>query len=98
MAAGAVIVAMLSLGAVEACYGLVQYLTGYPLIFGYTKTINLEMATGTYINYDHFAGLMEMLVPIALAGAFFSSPVFREIIETNSSNRELSRVARIFQS
>ena len=50
--------ALLVLGAVEACFGLVQFLTGYAQIFGYTKTINIGMATGTYINYDHFAGLM----------------------------------------
>jgi len=27
--------------------------------FHLRKTINLEMATGTYINYDHFAGLLK---------------------------------------
>jgi O-antigen ligase len=63
--------ALLGLGAVEAAFGLVQFLTGDPRIFAYTKTINLEMATGTFINYDHFAGLMEMTLPLALAGAFY---------------------------
>ncbi len=33
--------------------------------------MNIEMATGTYINYSHFAGLIEMILPFALAGAFY---------------------------
>jgi O-antigen ligase len=69
--------ALLGLGAMEACFGLVQFLTGYPQIFGYTKTINLEMATGTFINYDHFAGLMEMILPFALAGAFYQLSIIK---------------------
>ncbi len=59
--------ALLGLGAFEAAYGLFQYLTGWQRIFWYAKTVNLEMATGTYINYDHYAGLLEMILPFALA-------------------------------
>lgn len=62
--------ALLGLGTFEACYGLFQYLTGWQYIFTYAKTVNLEMATGTYINYDHFAGLEEMILPFALACAY----------------------------
>ena len=62
--------AILGLGTFEACYGLFQYLTGWQRIFSYEKTVNLEMATGTYINYDHFAGLLEMTLPFALACAY----------------------------
>ena len=65
-----VVFALLGLGMFEACYGLFQYLTGWQQIFTYAKTINLEMATGTYINYDHFAGLLEMIFPFALACAY----------------------------
>jgi O-antigen ligase len=62
--------ALLGLGAFEAAYGLFQYLTGWQRIFWYAKTVNLEMATGTYINYDHYAGLLEMILPFALALAY----------------------------
>jgi O-antigen ligase len=62
--------ALLGLGTFEVCYGLFQYLTGWQQIFSYTKTTNVEMATGTYINYDHFAGLLEMILPFALACAY----------------------------
>ena len=58
---------LLVLGTFEALYGLVQYLSGWQRIFGYIKTYNLEEATGTYINSNHFAGLLEMVIPFALA-------------------------------
>jgi O-antigen ligase len=62
-----IVYALLGLGAFESVYGLFQYLTGWQHIFWYAKTVNLEMATGTYINYDHFVGLLEMILPFALA-------------------------------
>jgi O-antigen ligase len=65
------IFALLALGTFEACYGLVQYLTGWQQIFTYVKKHNLEQATGTYINPNHYAGLLEMVLPFALAFAFY---------------------------
>src|SRR5207247_6491404 len=41
--------ALVSLGAFEALYGLIQYLTGWQQIFTYVKKYYLEEATGTYI-------------------------------------------------
>jgi O-antigen ligase len=58
---------LLALGAFEALYGLVQYLTGWQQIFTYVKKYYLEDATGTYINHNHFAGLLEMVLPFAVA-------------------------------
>jgi O-antigen ligase len=60
---------LVTLGLFEAFYGLVQYLTGWQKIFTYVKKYNLEQATGTYINRNHYAGLLEMLIPLALAMA-----------------------------
>jgi len=37
---------------------LVQYLTGWQQIFAYVKKYYLEDATGTYINRNHFDGLV----------------------------------------
>lgn len=65
------IFALLALGAFEALYGLVQYLTGWQQIFSYVKIFNVHEATGTYINRSHFAGLLEMILPFALALAFY---------------------------
>ena len=56
-----------ALGTFEALYGLVQYLTGWQRIFGYVKKYNLEEATGTYVNRNHFAGFLEMVIPFGVA-------------------------------
>ena len=58
--------ALVSLGAFEALYGLVQYLTGWQQIFAYVKKYYLEEATGTYINRNHFAGFLEMILPFVI--------------------------------
>jgi O-antigen ligase len=58
---------LLILGTFEAAYGLAQYLSGWQRIFVYAKKYNLEEATGTYINRNHFAGLLEMVIPFGLA-------------------------------
>ncbi len=65
------IFSLLGLGIFEAFYGLVQYLTGFQRIFAYVKKYDLEEATGTYINRNHFAGLLEMILPFSLALAFY---------------------------
>ena len=58
--------ALVSLGVFEALYGLIQYLTGWQQIFTYVKKYYLEEATGTYINRNHFAGFLEMVLPFAV--------------------------------
>jgi len=58
--------ALVSLGVFEALYGLIQYLTGWQQIFTYTKKYYLDDATGTYINRNHFAGFLEMILPFAV--------------------------------
>ena len=58
---------IVGLGVFEAFYGLVQYLTGWQRIFSYVKKYDLEEATGTYINRNHYAGLLEMLFPFTIA-------------------------------
>jgi len=58
---------LLILGAFEAFYGLVQSLTGWQQIFTYLKQSDLEEATGTYINRNHYAGMLEMILPFSLA-------------------------------
>jgi O-antigen ligase len=58
---------LVCLAAIESMYGLFQYLAGYHKIFWYQKTKYLEEATGTYLNHNHFAGLLTMALPPALA-------------------------------
>ena len=58
---------LLGIGTFEAFYGLIQYLTGWQQIFGYVKKYYLQDATGTYVNRNHFAGLLEIVLPFAVA-------------------------------
>lgn len=59
------------LGFFEAAYGILQYLTGSNKIFTYTNPFAAGEATGTYINRNHFAGLLELAVPFAAASSFY---------------------------
>jgi O-antigen ligase len=60
------------LGSLEAAYGIVQYLTGYQQIFGFTKQFYTDDATGTYINRNHFAGFLELVIPFAAVMVFYN--------------------------
>jgi O-antigen ligase len=62
---------LIVLGSLEAAYGMVQYLTGYQKIFGFTKQFYTDEATGTYINHNHFAGFLELVIPFAAMMVFF---------------------------
>jgi O-antigen ligase len=62
---------LLFLGLFEAFYGLVQYLTGWQQIFTYVKKYSLDDATGTYINRNHFAGFLEMVIPFSVSLSFY---------------------------
>lgn len=55
-------------GVLEALLALVQYFVLPGWIFGYINTWSI--ASGTLINKNHFAGLMELLIPIAFARAY----------------------------
>ncbi|HUJ32987.1 MAG TPA: O-antigen ligase family protein [Candidatus Acidoferrum sp.] len=65
------ILALMALGTAEAFYGLIQYLMNWQRIFWYAKKYDLEEATGTYINRNHFAGFLEMILPFAIAFALY---------------------------
>jgi O-antigen ligase len=65
------IASLLVLGTAEAFYGLVQYLSGWQKIFFYAKKYDLEEATGTYINRNHYAGFLEMILPFSVALLFY---------------------------
>ena len=61
------ILMLLLLGVFEAAYGTFQYLTGWQYIFTYAKQAYTDSGTGTYINRNHLAGLLEMVLPFAMA-------------------------------
>jgi O-antigen ligase len=61
-------------GVLEAFLGFFQYFLAPGWIFGY-KNIFYK-TSGTLINRNHFAGLLEMLVPVALGFAYSAARRF----------------------
>ena len=59
---------VVAIGIFEAAYVMVQAATRSELIFGYRKPPGAGFPSGTYVNRNHAAGLLEMALP--LAGAF----------------------------
>ena len=58
---------LVTLGALQAFYGLVEFLSGRQRILAYTKVYYTDSVTGTYINRNHFAGLLLLVLPLAAA-------------------------------
>jgi len=90
----AVIAAMIAVGAFEAIYGFVEYVGGGKSIFWNEMTVSRNAVSGTFINKNHFAGLLEMVVPVtvglcmALAPRSIRGGSFKvKALETMSSKR-----------
>jgi len=81
--------ALIVLGTFEAFYGLVQYLSGWQQIFAYAKKFDLEEATGTYINRNHYAGFLEMILPFCLAWVFYEYAKLRGARDTRTNLKTL---------
>jgi O-antigen ligase len=67
VARGALAAGLIVGGGVQATYGLAEYLSGRQHIFGYAKKYYTDVATGTFINRNHYAGYLEMTLPLAVA-------------------------------
>jgi O-antigen ligase len=88
------IYSVIALGCFEAFYGLFQYLTGWQQIFTYVKKYDLAEATGTYINRNHYAGFLEMVLPFSLALAFYEYGNFaRKQRQPSSRMRDMLRAS-----
>ncbi|MFQ5741289.1 MAG: hypothetical protein ACE5JX_20010 [Acidobacteriota bacterium] len=57
------VLSLLALGLAESLYGLVQYLVSFPYVLSYRNPFYANRATGTFINPNHFSGLLEMVLP-----------------------------------
>lgn len=66
------LVAVLIIGFAEALYGLYAYLNHSDSLLWFKKKYYADCVTGTYINRNHFAGLMNMCIPVSI-GLFLSS-------------------------
>lgn len=63
--------------AFQAALGLIQFASGNPLFY-FGIPANGQSAQGTYLNRDHFAALMEMAIPIAIAISIYSLSIYRQ--------------------
>jgi len=54
------------MGVLEAFYGLFELYNKNPRILFYKKIDNLDSVTGTFVNRNHLAGYLEMIIPLAL--------------------------------
>ncbi len=57
-----IILGLLILGLLESVYGLFQLVSGEPYILWWKKAYYVDVATGTFINRNHLAGFLSMLV------------------------------------
>jgi O-antigen ligase len=78
------ILSLIGLGLFEAFYGLAEYLAGWQYIWNVPRRYYIGSATGTYINHNHFAGLLEMILPLALCLALYNWQKARSRMRGNS--------------
>lgn len=90
--------ALIGLGLIEAVYGSVEYLTGQEKIFNFSKQYYTGMATGTFINHNHFAGFLEMTMPFLVGGGLYYFQVWQENRRRRYSSRQQQRASAGFQS
>jgi len=56
----------------QAGYGLYEFISGRQHIFGYQKQFFTDVATGTFISRNNYAGYLEMAIPVTLALAMLT--------------------------
>jgi O-antigen ligase len=81
---------LVALGLAEALYGLAQYTTDWQQVLAFKKVEYAAQATGTYINPNNFAGLLEMLLPLVFARTLL------EFEQWTASSRGSSRRAALW--
>lgn len=72
------ITGLIFLGVFEAAYGIVQYLADWQRIFTFKKIYYTTMATGTFINHNHFAGFLELTFPFMLGTVFYYFQIWKD--------------------
>jgi O-antigen ligase len=68
---------MILCAAAQSFYGLAELFGGTESVLGVKKMSHIGSATGTYLNRNHFAGLLEMVFPVSVGymlakASFFS--------------------------
>jgi hypothetical protein len=66
----AIILALVAIGSFEALYGFAEQFSGNKHIFWLSRKYHTAAVTGTFLNKNHFAGLLEMIMPVSLGLMF----------------------------
>jgi len=61
-----IMLTLVAVGVFEALYGLFELTRAQPRLLFYKKTYSLDAVTGTFVNRNHFAGYLEMVIPLVL--------------------------------
>lgn len=85
----AVLVTIFAAAVFQGLYGLYEFLSGSQHIFGYKKMVGLDSASGTFINRNHYAGYLEISIPLLIALAVGRMHTFR-----SSDGNIFQRLAR----
>lgn len=67
---------VVAMGLFEALYGIFELYRKNPRVLIYKKVFNLDSATGTFINRNHFSGYLEMIIPLAVGLAICRMDLF----------------------
>ena len=81
-----------AIATLEALYGFVNLLAGNEMLLWWTRTDYLGSATGTLVNRNHFAYLMELSIPIG-AGLSASLMAASENVDEARSKSRLGFIA-----
>ncbi len=81
--------ALILVGLFETLYGLAQSLAGFDYIGGYYRNLG-RVATGTLFNQNHYAGLLNLTIPLAL-GVLFADREKRRQWPSSGTSESLAR-------
>jgi O-antigen ligase len=89
---------LIGIGIFEAAYGTVEYLTGWEKIFTYSKQYYTGMATGTYINHNHFGGVLELTLPFLVGAVLYYFQIWHDNRRKGPMRRDKSGASAGFQA
>jgi O-antigen ligase len=67
------VIGIIALGAFEAVYGLIQYLGDYDYIWQYKRGISTPQASGTLINRNHYALLLNICICTGIGYLYYNA-------------------------
>jgi len=91
-----IVLALVAVGLFQVLYGLAEHFSGNNHVFWNARDAHLAAVTGTFRNKNHFAGLLEMVVPVALGVLLGTLPRRRRGSMTRAHALEALSSARTF--